>query len=357
MKPIITAVVVSLLAQAVPAQVVPDMLNYQAVLTDHLGTPRASVTNTVRFRIYDQAEGGNLVWGEAHTVVTSPKGLFSVILGAGSSLGEHMSAANLREAFASGTLVEQRYLELQSISSDGTPQSPILPRQRFLTVPYVFQANDAQEAAADFTVSGALYANSVGMRVNKLIMTNSLSTISVAGGLKVDGYGKTSVTASFGSNSTVKSTASDAVVVSSGLTANGSFTVSGTGTFARGVTAANPTFRKGVYVRGGVRALKGYTCVASNVTSVAPRTAAGDGFALFYFRSDGFDTCDLVVNVGTNQFAFQHALDSGAAANQDFHFYETGCIPIGKGLVWSASLENASYGSSKFDLYWIPFGY
>ena len=201
MKTIMTTGVAFLLSFSAMAQHVPDRLNYQAVLTDSTGNPRASVTNTVRFRIYDEAESGNLIWGETHSVTTSPRGLFNVVLGAGSSLGEETTATDLRAAFASATLIEQRYLELQALNTDGTPQSPMLPRQRFLTVPYVFQANDAQSAAGDFRVCGALYSDHVGMNARRVIMTNRLCSVSVAGDMRVIGDGQSTVTATFTSNS------------------------------------------------------------------------------------------------------------------------------------------------------------
>ena len=341
MKKIVISSLAFLAGLAASAQYVPDRLNYQSLLTDHLGNPRVNVTATVRFRIYDQAEGGNLVWGETHSVTTSPRGLFSVVLGTGSALGEYTTAASLRGAFASGPSVQQRYLELQAISADGTPQSPILPRQRFLTVPYVFQANDGQEAAGNFTVSGALYANHVGMRAGRLVMTNS-TPISVAGHLKVDGAGKPSVTARFTGSSSIHSTASDSLNVAGPLTANQSFVVSGAGTFQDGVTAANPTFNMGLHVKGGLRALGSYACLGTDLTSLPQRTALGDGFALVYLKTaDWGDDDNLVVTVAANQFFLKHSADAGAAAKKGFYFAQTVCIPIGKGATWSAAFSGS----------------
>ncbi|HOW98002.1 MAG TPA: hypothetical protein P5567_12680 [Kiritimatiellia bacterium] len=358
MKTIIMTGVVLLLGLAAGAQHVPDRLNYQAVLTDEHGNPRASVTNGVRFRIYDEAEGGNLIWGEKHSVTTTPLGLFNVVLGNGIALGETMEAATLREAFASGTLVEQRYLELQSLNDDGSAQSPILPRQRFLTVPYVFQANDAQEAAGDFQVSGALYSTRVGMEVGRLVATNPAGSITVAGDLRVDGYGHSDVTATFSSNSSVKSTAPDALIARSNLTVNAAWTVAGTATFYRGVSARDPILKKGARVRGGVRALGSYQSLGTTLTNLSSRTAAGDGFALVYFKTDGWgDNADLVVTVKTNQYRLQHNPSSGAAHTYDLHYLDTACIPIPSGSVWSVNFQDGNASHSKFDAYWIPFGY
>ena len=117
-------------------------------------------------------------------------------------------------------------------------------------------------------------------------------------------------------------------------------------------------FKKGVHVNGNLRALGGYQSLGANLTSLAKRTAPGDGFALVYFKTDGWgDDANLVVTVGTNQFLMQHRPYS-AGADYDLHFYDTACIPVGKGSTWSVGFSSSgSYKNSKFDVYWIPFGF
>ena len=51
-----------LLAGQVHAQAVPTLINYQGRLTDASGAG-LSGTKTIEFNIYDDATGGNLVWG------------------------------------------------------------------------------------------------------------------------------------------------------------------------------------------------------------------------------------------------------------------------------------------------------
>ena len=358
MKKILTVGVVCLLGLSAAAQYVPDRMNYQAVLTDSSGTPQCNVTNAVKFRIYDEAESGNLIWGEQHSVTTSPKGLFSVVLGTGTSLGESTTAANLREAFASATLIEQRYLELQAMNADGTAQSPLLPRQRFLTVPYVFQANDAQSAAGDFRVCGALYADQVGMRAGRVIMTNKTCSVTVAGDMRVIGSELSAVTASFVSNCSVRSTASDALRNSGNLVANADMTVGGAATFYGGLTAADPVFKKGASVKGGIRALGSYKCLGASISSNWPsRTATGDGFLLVYFKTDGWNKdADLMVNIASNEVRLKHENHS-SGDKRGIHFYDTACFPVAKDSTWFLSWSSGDHGSSTYDLYWIPFGY
>ncbi|NCC50115.1 MAG: hypothetical protein EOM20_02755 [Spartobacteria bacterium] len=343
----------------VHAQHVPDQLNYQAILTDQQGVPSALSTNTVNFRIYDEAEGGNLIWGETHSVTTSARGLFSVILGTGTTLDENMHVANLRAAFASGTLVEQRYIELQAINANGTPQSIILPRQRFLTAPYAFQANDSQTALAGFRVSGALYAQNEGAQVGTLIMTNLNSSITAAGDFVVDGYGKTGVSSTFNGTSAVQSTASDALRAQGDLQVNAPWSIAGTGSFYGAVSATDPTFNKGIRVKGGMRALGAYTQLVSGVTKTYSNNATGDGFALVYLKTAGWgNDASLVVSVnGVSKVELQHQPYS-AGAYHAMHFETTACVPIAKGEAWSVGFSSSgSHSDSTFDLYWIPFGY
>lgn len=342
---------------AARAQHVPDQLNYQAILTDQHGQPTVLSTNTVRVRIYDEAEGGNLIWGETHSVTTSARGLFSVVLGTGTSLGESMEAANLRAAFASSTTVASRFLELQSLNPDGSSQSPMLPRQQFLSVPYAFQANDSQTARGNFRVTGTLYAQSEGAEVGQLIMTNSSCSISAAGDFVVDGYGKQAVSASFNGTSSVQSASADSLMVQGPLEVDSSWTVAGTSVFHQAVSATDPTFTKGVKVGGGIRALGNYQHLWTNSAAAFTNRATGDGFALVYLKTTGFgNDASLVVTVNNNQISLQNQpYSAGAYYSMDFE--TTACVPVAKDEGWSVAFSSGSHSSSKFDVYWIPFGY
>ncbi|MFH0881036.1 MAG: hypothetical protein V2A34_15080 [Lentisphaerota bacterium] len=342
---------------AVLAQHVPDQLNYQAILTDQHGQPTALSTNTIQFRVYDEAEGGNLIWGETHSVTTSPRGLFSVILGTGGALSEPTQVASLRAAFASGSLVEQRYIELQALNASGTSQSPMLPRQRFLSVPYAFQANDSQTALSGFRVSGAVYALSEGARVGRLIMTNQNSAITAAGDFVADGYGKPAVSASINGTSSVQSVAADALNVQGALQVNSPWTLAGASAFYQAVSATDPTFNNGIRVKGGIRALGGYQHLATNTTAAFSSVAAGDGFALVYLKTTGFgNDASLVITANGTQVPMQHQpYSAGAYYSMDFE--STACVPVAKGESWSVAFGSGTHSSSKFDVYWIPFGY
>jgi hypothetical protein len=62
-------------------------VNYQGRLADNAGVPLDG-TYGMTFALYDEATGGNLIWGpEAHTAVPVSEGLFSVGLGSNSQGG------------------------------------------------------------------------------------------------------------------------------------------------------------------------------------------------------------------------------------------------------------------------------
>ncbi|MFH0880497.1 MAG: hypothetical protein V2A34_12345 [Lentisphaerota bacterium] len=340
------------------AQHVPDRMNYQALLTDYHGIPLAATSNTMYFRIYDEAEGGNLIWGESQSIHTSTSGLFSVVLGSGQGLGERTEVATLQEAFEAGSSVDSRYLELQAIGTNGAIQPPMLPRQRFLTVPYTFQANDAQEAKNGFRVSGALYAQTVGSEVDRLIMNNTAASIATPGGLTVDAYGKSGVRVTFASNSSVRATGADAIHTRGNLTVNGAWTVNGAPMFRQALNARDPTLAKGARVRGGFKALGAYQKIASSTSSIPSRSSSGDGFLLVYLKTDSWDDdAQLIITVNGAQIPLQHHASTGGAKQRDYHFYSTACIPIAKGESWYVNFNSDTHSHSKFDAYWIPFGY
>ena len=114
------------------AQSVPQLVNYQGMLTDAGGQPLPTQEYNISFSIYTTATGGTAVWGPqifdgnagtGHGAkVPVVQGHFNVILGQVDT-----SDRSISEAFVS----EETYLE---ITVNGG--SPITPRQRILSTPY-----------------------------------------------------------------------------------------------------------------------------------------------------------------------------------------------------------------------------
>lgn len=113
---------------------VPQMINYQGRLTDSTGGPVKDSTYMVTFTIYNQAEGGLIIWLEEDTIVTN-NGLFSTMLGDNISLHENIFEET------------PRYLGIQIHG-----QGEIYPRTALISVPYAFHAANAD--TADYAMSG-----------------------------------------------------------------------------------------------------------------------------------------------------------------------------------------------------------
>jgi len=112
----------------------PQLLNYQGVLTDGSGVAVPDNTYSIVFAIYNVAVGGSALWTETDNVIVS-KGTFSVTLGTISGL-------------ASLLFNETYYL---GMSVGGGPE---LPRQILTTSPYSFTAKSVLGTNNVFPASG-----------------------------------------------------------------------------------------------------------------------------------------------------------------------------------------------------------
>ena len=95
---------------------VPEMINYQGVLTDSDGSPQ-DTTVSMTFAVYDSETGGTSLWSETHGSVTVNGGLFNVLLSIPSTVFEDAD----------------RWLGL-TVGDD--PE--MTPRHRMASVPYAY---------------------------------------------------------------------------------------------------------------------------------------------------------------------------------------------------------------------------
>lgn len=148
---------------------VPFMVNYQGKLLDGNANPLATADYKLTFRIYDQAQGGQLIWGPqifdnlvgetGHGVKAGVvEGRFNLILGSKDTNG-----VSIDTAFTSGS---SRFLEITVEDN-----LPILPRQQILASPYSFQAAIAGTASSvdgsavtSGTISDARLSSNVALR-------------------------------------------------------------------------------------------------------------------------------------------------------------------------------------------------
>lgn len=154
---------------------VPQIINYQGLLTDNDGK-HVSGNHSITFLIYDVEIEGNAIWSETHNVIVQ-EGLFNVLLG---------SVKSIPYSVFAGSHV---YLALK-IGND--PE--MTPRKRLVSVGYAFRAANADQldgndisqfikAGQDNSISSnMLQDNSVNIHkiVPKII--SSLNHISDDGG-------------------------------------------------------------------------------------------------------------------------------------------------------------------------------
>ncbi len=128
---------------------VPNLVNFQGILTEPGGLPVVDGAQSVTFRIYDAASGGAALWTETQSLTTAG-GLFHTLLG---------SVTAFPAGVFNGT---PRYLEVQ-VNAD----PPMTPRQQIVSVPYAFHAGTADSAntsdlASDVVCAGCVDSGDIG---------------------------------------------------------------------------------------------------------------------------------------------------------------------------------------------------
>jgi hypothetical protein len=130
------AAVLMLHAAAILAQV-PQVINYQGLLTDANGNP-ANGTFIIVFSIYGAETGETALYSETQSITVS-KGVFNALIGSVTPFPENLFDPNT-----------ERYLE---ISVDGTA---LTPRRKFTSVPYSFTASKGAEGGGDGDITAVI---------------------------------------------------------------------------------------------------------------------------------------------------------------------------------------------------------
>lgn len=302
-------------ASGVDASVIPDAVNYQGVLVRTMSGEVVTNAQDVTIRIYDQATGGRLLWGETRSVypkATDPQqGLFSVTLGEGTPLSG-AQYTSLQDVFAPGDNQASRYIEFQLADE----AAPIAPRQQFLPVPYAFTAADATGVNADFLVSGTLTVSSSSLGTATLTVNNNLD---VAEYLTLSG----------------PTTLSGGATISGSATFNYPVSFSGNADFKNTATVAGKAqFGDLAEFQGGVSwgTLSAESSSNRTVKIGTTNTAASDGFVVVQFATNGNDSDSKghveVVVAGKTLKMRQYGHASGAG---DTHFSDVATVPVAYG--------------------------
>lgn len=134
----LVALSILLFAASVSAGV-PQMINYQGVLTDPDGCAEDG-DYTMIFRIYDTSADGNLLWEEVHDAVTVTQGNFNVLLGSINPSADPIPySLFLNDSLWLAVKVEE--------------DPEMEPRQRIASVGYAFRSEFADTADHCWTIS------------------------------------------------------------------------------------------------------------------------------------------------------------------------------------------------------------
>jgi len=151
---IIINFVIIVLAFADNTNQIPNLINYQGVLTDENGAGIFGIKK-IEFRLYDKMIGGQEIWGpQIFESVTVVNGQFNVILG-----DKDINNRLIVNAFDSG----DRYLGIKfgNTGDDSNRLVEISPRQKILTIPYAINALSSLNAKNAENAENAESANTV----------------------------------------------------------------------------------------------------------------------------------------------------------------------------------------------------
>jgi fibronectin-binding autotransporter adhesin len=151
-----------------------EQINYQGKLTDSAGDAVADASYSIVFRLYTVSSGGTNIWTETQSVTTT-NGLFSVMLGSGTSL----SNIDFNQTLYLGV----------NVNADGE----MSPRKIIGAVPAAFYANDSDTLdglnATDFLYATTTNATATisTLNTNTLNVFNSSTTNATTTNLFVSG--------------------------------------------------------------------------------------------------------------------------------------------------------------------------
>lgn len=145
---------------------VPGTLSYQGILTDANGNPVADGPSVVTFKFYSVASGGSPIAGSTRGPlnVTTTKGLFTVVIGDGTT----------NNAALPGTLFNSEFWVGVTVGVGGTE---LTPRVQMTAVPYAYRAQVANALDASTTLAGT----QVGPGINGANITTGVVALTNGG--------------------------------------------------------------------------------------------------------------------------------------------------------------------------------
>ena len=136
---------ISIFSSALFAQSIPDGMNYQAVARNLKGEIQPNQPIALRVVLFSVQNNGNMeYYRESHDVVTSPTGVFSLIVGQGKK------ESGIFDDIPWST--ENIWMEV-SIKSKGQSDFAIVSNSKLLAVPYAFHAISAERLSGNISAA------------------------------------------------------------------------------------------------------------------------------------------------------------------------------------------------------------
>lgn len=284
MKKMMVVVVVAMAGMSWRALAVPMSITYQGQLNQvdsGLVTPMAGTSVALEVRLWNQAEGGNALWGR-EIPVTLDSGAFNMIIS--DSVGSQLITSSLQSVIQNATGVLYIGLKVKG-------GVEISPRQRMLSAAYAVAAGSAEKSFGNFAVNDHLQVSNGATVTGTTTLQGATavnSTLTVSG--KTDLNGDTEMekltvngTATLRSPVTANSTLAvsgastlQSVTVNAGSALNGAVAANSTLTVTGAATLNGATTTKALTVDGNLRANSGVTLAqgASVAGTVAMNTTA-----------------------------------------------------------------------------------
>ena len=136
---------------------VPEAVNYQGVARDASGSPLTNQAIGLQISIRSGGAAGPVEYQETHSVTTNNLGLFTLMIGQGTTVSGTFSAINWGG--------NSHFVEVEMDPTGGTSYTSIGTSQ-LVTVPYAFHANTVENDAVDDADADPTNEHNTGLNLN-----------------------------------------------------------------------------------------------------------------------------------------------------------------------------------------------
>ena len=291
----------TIISQLGTAQSVPRGMNYQAVARDKSGEILANQIITLKISLVSQnGQSTTSYFTEIHRITTNQFGLFTLVIGKGSTLSGNFNAIPWS--------TEEIWMEV-AIKGDGQPNYTEISNSKLFTVPYAFHAQTADQVSGTTNTYNGPYESTSGNSTNTIgngtpwttsgnystsplkdyvgtsdnldfvVRTNAIERMRVKSGGDITMVNSLSVGSSVNLNTTSGSTTNNGQFNVVGLTRLNNVTQSTTPATGSLVVAGGTGIAKnlnvgGAFNAGGTSTFGGVLSITDGTESTSPTTGA-----------------------------------------------------------------------------------